>query len=120
MDLADLQHPPNRHLPLCVAMALYARMAIILPHQRSLERVCVPNSVAIAKGTLTDWTPGSKSRKEDRKPWKTLRDFVDDQAIEDALDMIENDRANLDVRVIPLFSRLGVLSTLPLFLEAWC
>ncbi|KAF8199671.1 autophagy protein Apg17-domain-containing protein [Pholiota molesta] len=33
---------------------------------------------------------GSKSRKEDRKPWKTLR-------YRDALDMIENDRANLDV-----------------------
>lgn len=118
MDLAVLQRPPNRHLPLCVAMALYARMAIILPRQRSSERVCIPNSVAIAKWTLTDLTPGRKSRREDRKHWKTLRDFVDDQAIEDALDMIENDRSNLDVRVIPLCSCLGIFSTLPLFLKA--
>lgn len=41
---------------------------------------------------------GSKSKKDDRKRWKTLRDFVDDQAIEDALEMVESDRSALDVR----------------------
>lgn len=33
----------------------------------------------------------------DRKTWKTLRDFVDDRAIEDALDNMESDRNALDV-----------------------
>ncbi|KAL0954870.1 hypothetical protein HGRIS_003802 [Hohenbuehelia grisea] len=32
----------------------------------------------------------------ERKKWKTLRDFVDDRAIEDALEIIENDRNLLD------------------------
>ncbi|KAF4571301.1 autophagy protein 17 [Pleurotus pulmonarius] len=32
----------------------------------------------------------------DRRKWKTLRDFVDDGAIEDALETIENDRTALD------------------------
>lgn len=35
---------------------------------------------------------------KDRKKWKTLRDFVDDQAIEDILEMIDRDRVALDVR----------------------
>lgn len=33
----------------------------------------------------------------DRKKWKTLRDFVDERAIEDVLESIENDRNQLDV-----------------------
>ncbi|KAJ7903658.1 autophagy protein Apg17-domain-containing protein [Mycena olivaceomarginata] len=36
-----------------------------------------------------------KSRP-DRQTWKTLRDFVDDQAIEDVLEKMENERAALD------------------------
>ena len=39
----------------------------------------------------------AKGLKQDRRHWKTLRDFVDDQAIEDALEMIESDRSALDV-----------------------
>ncbi|KAG5653388.1 hypothetical protein H0H81_000775 [Sphagnurus paluster] len=35
-------------------------------------------------------------RISDKKFWKTLRDFVDDQAIEDVLETIENDRLSLD------------------------
>ena len=41
------------------------------------------------------------SRKDkdiiDRKTWKTLRDFVDERAIEDVLETIESDRNSLDV-----------------------
>ncbi|KAI0635683.1 autophagy protein Apg17-domain-containing protein [Trametes polyzona] len=37
-----------------------------------------------------------KSRRMDRKRWKTLRDFVDERAIEDLLDTIERDRQELD------------------------
>lgn len=39
-----------------------------------------------------------KGKKDDRKRWKTLRDFVDDQAIEDIYETIEDDRTALDVR----------------------
>ena len=46
-----------------------------------------------------DQSPTSKGKiNEDRKKWKTLRDFVDDQAIEDILETIDGDRAALDVR----------------------
>ncbi|KAF8969245.1 autophagy protein Apg17-domain-containing protein [Flammula alnicola] len=48
------------------------------------------------KAKEQDNRKGGKNRKEDRKRWKTLRDFVDDQAIEDALEMIESDRSALD------------------------
>ena len=37
------------------------------------------------------------SRQADRRLWKTLRDFVDEQAIEDVLETIENDRLGLEV-----------------------
>lgn len=48
----------------------------------------------------------------DRSTWKTLRDFVDESAIEQVLDAVENDRTRLDVRVfsppfIPFFLFLG-------------
>ena len=38
-------------------------------------------------------------RKADRSRWKTLRDFVNERAIEDLLDTIEKDRQELDVRL---------------------
>ncbi|KAI0649281.1 autophagy protein Apg17-domain-containing protein [Trametes meyenii] len=37
-----------------------------------------------------------RSKKMDRRRWKTLRDFVDERAIEDLLDTIERDRQELD------------------------
>ncbi|TFK27121.1 hypothetical protein FA15DRAFT_666617 [Coprinopsis marcescibilis] len=37
-----------------------------------------------------------KSEKEDRRKWKTLRDFVDDRAIEDVLENIDNERNRLE------------------------
>lgn len=42
----------------------------------------------------------------DRKWWKNLRDFVDDQAIEDVLETMENDRLGLDVRILSMLLRL--------------
>lgn len=38
-----------------------------------------------------------KEKDKDRGKWKTLRDFVDERAIEDVLDAIESDRNVLDV-----------------------
>ncbi|KAH7912803.1 autophagy protein Apg17-domain-containing protein [Hygrophoropsis aurantiaca] len=37
-----------------------------------------------------------QSKHKDRTKWKTLRDFVDDGAIEDVLDTMENERTRLD------------------------
>ncbi|PFH53089.1 hypothetical protein AMATHDRAFT_55458 [Amanita thiersii Skay4041] len=37
-----------------------------------------------------------KQRSQDRSRWKTLRDFVDDQAIEDALETIDSERTAID------------------------
>jgi len=47
------------------------------------------------KGKLTSSDP--QIEQEDRRYWKSLRDFVDDQGIEDTLDTIERDRLLLDV-----------------------
>lgn len=41
-------------------------------------------------------TNGSVSR-DNRSTWKTLRDFVDEHAVEEVLDRIESDRNELDV-----------------------
>lgn len=35
--------------------------------------------------------------EEERSKWKTLRDFVDEKAIEDALERMEEERTALDV-----------------------
>lgn len=52
-------------------------------------------------GRGKDQSPTSKGKtNKDRKKWKTLRDFVDDQAIEDILEMIDRDRVALDVRAL--------------------
>jgi autophagy-related protein 17 len=58
--------------------------------------------------TLTIRNGGSLLKEKevkDRKKWKTLRDFVDERAIEDILESIENDRNVLDVSIIHLFVR---------------
>jgi autophagy-related protein 17 len=39
---------------------------------------------------------GPKRRRQDRKTWKTLRDFVDERGIEDALDKMEQERMILE------------------------
>ena len=40
---------------------------------------------------------GINGVRKDRSSWKTLRDFVDERAIEDMLDRVEGDRSALDV-----------------------
>ncbi len=53
------------------------------------------------KGKLT--SSNQQVEKEDRRYWKSLRDFVDDQGIEDTLDTIERDRLLLDVCRVSFF-----------------
>jgi hypothetical protein len=49
--------------------------------------------------TQAEETPraGSSSTADARSKWKTLRDFVDEKGIEDALERMEADRIALDV-----------------------
>lgn len=61
-----------------------------------------------------------KSRREDRSRWKTLRDFVNERAIEDLLDTIEKGRLELDVglrAVVDVSRRVQINITLPLLLQ---
>ena len=50
------------------------------------------------RNVLRTSLPKHNGRKYDRSKWKTLRDFVDERAIEGVLDGIESDRVALDVR----------------------
>ena len=52
----------------------------------------------------------SESEPKPTSSWKTLRDFVDDQAIEDVLENIENDRLALDVCSLAPMNSLSVIS----------
>jgi autophagy-related protein 17 len=42
----------------------------------------------------------AKNRRGDKSHWKTLRDFVDERAIEDALETVESERNRLEVEPI--------------------
>ncbi|THH31718.1 hypothetical protein EUX98_g2488 [Antrodiella citrinella] len=48
------------------------------------------------RNVLSNGLPKHRRRHNDRSKWKTLRDFVDERAIEGVLDTIENDRVALD------------------------
>jgi autophagy-related protein 17 len=53
--------------------------------------------IRIPNGTGETLRGQVQSKRSDRKTWKTLRDFVDEVAIEDVLESIEEDRTALDV-----------------------
>ncbi|KAF7312338.1 Kinase activator [Mycena indigotica] len=59
------------------------------------EEPAVVNVLESPRQSLSSTVRKIKSRPE-RRTWKTLRDFVDDQAIEDVLEKIENGRTHLD------------------------
>jgi autophagy-related protein 17 len=46
-----------------------------------------------------------RGKNADRTKWKTLRDFVDESAIENVLDTLESDRTRLDVSYVCLLRR---------------
>lgn len=68
----------------------------------TLRRNGYANKVGeLGRGKTVHSPAASKGKiNKDRNKWKTLRDFVDDQAIEDTLEMIDQDRAALDVRAL--------------------
>ncbi|XP_006459322.1 hypothetical protein AGABI2DRAFT_184045 [Agaricus bisporus var. bisporus H97] len=69
------------------------------PHDQSESRTFPPSSPSTTvrnhSGVLSG-TDVRNIRDQDRKHWKNLRDFVDDQAIEDILETIEGNRTALD------------------------
>lgn len=58
---------------------------------------------------------GQRNKRQDRKHWKTLRDFVDDQAIENVLETVENDRSALDVSLL----RRALMAYKPIYRIYW-
>lgn len=57
-------------------------------------------TLTIRGSSIRQWKRERKAeaRQRDRSRWKSLRDFVDERAIESALENIENERNELDVR----------------------
>jgi autophagy-related protein 17 len=51
-----------------------------------------------SNGNVVHTSTKASKRKEDKNRWKTLRDFVDERAIEDVLETIESERNRLEVR----------------------
>ncbi|KAG6861353.1 hypothetical protein C0995_001086 [Termitomyces sp. Mi166 len=70
------------------------------PHSSTLSPASQsPSSTlkgGLRNGKQTTKETSKPERGADQKMWKTLRDFVDDQAIEDILETVENDRLGLD------------------------
>ena len=56
------------------------------------------DTVRNLRGHMNGTLNGNRSQ-EDRSTWKTLRDFVDEHAIDEVLERIESDRNELDVSV---------------------
>ena len=55
-------------------------------------------TLTIRHSNGTDVSASKKARKsKDKSLWKTLRDFVDERTIEDALETIESERNKLEV-----------------------
>lgn len=65
--------------------------------QRSMVKEQVHQTLFYLLNMDNSFIIGSKSKKDNCKWWKALCDFVDNQAIEDALKMVESDHSVLDV-----------------------
>lgn len=61
------------------------------------SQLSLPDTTTVPEDSIvnpSDSTPNIKSK------WKTLRDFVDEKDIEDALEQMEDDRNALDVCIL--------------------
>jgi autophagy-related protein 17 len=67
---------------------------ITAPDHSPTLTICRGNGSAVG-------TSRKVGKLKDKNHWKTLRDFVDERAIEDALETIESERNKLDVRQQP-------------------
>jgi autophagy-related protein 17 len=83
------QHvPPNLHL--------MSSGSSLFGSQHSL-----PDITEIPDEETSRSQAGTSSPADAKSKWKTLRDFVDEKAIEDALEQMEEDRNSLDVTMLP-------------------
>ncbi|KAK7033021.1 kinase activator, partial [Favolaschia claudopus] len=64
-------------------------------HSEDEDENAHTNSPPSPRHSLSSTLRKEKPRP-DRQTWRTLRDFVDDQAIEDVLEIMENERTGLD------------------------
>lgn len=63
------------------------------------------NAQQSPSATVRDNPFDRHGKNADRTKWKTLRDFVDESAIENVLDTLESDRTRLDVSFVCMFRR---------------
>jgi autophagy-related protein 17 len=55
-------------------------------------------TICHSNGNTVSASTKARERKGDKGRWKTLRDFVDERAIEDSLETIESERNRLEVK----------------------
>ncbi|KDR78886.1 hypothetical protein GALMADRAFT_244529 [Galerina marginata CBS 339.88] len=92
----SLKHPPPTSMSPISPSATIRRNGSMRQTESS-GTDSTPRGTIRAKGKPRNLRSEDQSnRKDDRKCWKTLRDFVDDQAIEIILETIESDRSALD------------------------
>lgn len=83
LENLGLQHvPPNLHL--------MSSGSSLFGSQHSL-----PDAATVPEEEILK--PESSSASDAKSKWKTLRDFVDEKGIEDALEHMEEERTALDV-----------------------
>lgn len=63
------------------------------------------NAQQSPSATVRDNPFDRRGKNADRTKWKTLRDFVDESAIENVLDTLESDRTRLDVSYVYFLRR---------------
>ncbi|KAJ2922864.1 hypothetical protein H1R20_g14249, partial [Candolleomyces eurysporus] len=78
----------------------YSNGGVVSPSSSPSSTLRRPGSIVQDKGKGKGKSNSAEERKKrakaDRSRWKTLRDFVDDRAIEDLLENVENDRNTLE------------------------
>jgi autophagy-related protein 17 len=85
------------------AQRRYSNGGVLSPGSSPSSTLRRPGSIlqdkGKGKGKINNTEERKKMAKADRAKWKTLRDFVDDRAIEEILETVENDRNTLEVRL---------------------
>ncbi|KAI0303808.1 autophagy protein Apg17-domain-containing protein [Multifurca ochricompacta] len=67
-----------------------------LPHKLTAPDHSPTLTIRNSNGNVTGVSKKARRLKEDKSRWRTLRDFVDERAIEDALETIESERNQLE------------------------
>lgn len=99
LEALGAQHVPSEFYQTSSDSSIFGSQHSDRLNESSNKLVSPPSpSATVRDHTGTIVLPTSRSKhRSDRKHWKNLRDFVDDQAIEDILETIESNRISLDV-----------------------